>query len=68
MRNLVEAITEREKDLSYREHDPTRSGNGRRTLEKCENSLVISWLGTGVAKVIRMNAFEPMVGWKGEHP
>jgi hypothetical protein len=32
------------------------------------NYLVISWLGTGVAKVIRMNAYEPMVGWKGEHP
>ena len=32
------------------------------------NSLVISWLGTGVARVIRMNSSEPMVGWKGEHP
>jgi hypothetical protein len=29
---------------------------------------VISWLGTGVAKVLRMNASEPMVGWKEEHP
>jgi hypothetical protein len=27
------------------------------------NSLVISWLGMGVARVIRMNASEPMVGW-----
>jgi hypothetical protein len=32
------------------------------------NSLVISWLGTGVARVLRMNASEPMVGWKDEHP
>jgi hypothetical protein len=32
------------------------------------NSLVISWLGTGVARVLRMNASEPMVGWKGTHP
>jgi hypothetical protein len=26
------------------------------------NSLVISWLGTGEAIVLRMNASEPMVG------
>jgi hypothetical protein len=32
------------------------------------NSLVISWLGMGVARALRMNASEPMVGWKGEHP
>ena len=32
------------------------------------NSLVISWLGTGVARVLRMNSYEPMVGWKGTHP
>ena len=29
---------------------------------------MISWLGTGVARVLRMNVFEPMVGWKDEHP
>jgi hypothetical protein len=29
---------------------------------------VISWLGTGVARVLRGNAFEPMVGWRGENP
>ena len=29
---------------------------------------MISWLGTGVARVLRMNASEPMVGWKDEHP
>jgi hypothetical protein len=29
---------------------------------------VVSWLGTGVARVLRVNAAEPMVGWKGEHP
>ena len=32
------------------------------------NSLVISWLGMGVARAPRMNASETMVGWKGEHP
>ena len=32
------------------------------------SSLVISWLIMGVAKVLGMNASEPMVGWKGEHP
>jgi hypothetical protein len=54
--------------MSYREHDPNRSENGGRTLEKCENSLVISWLGMGVARVLRMNASVPMVRWKDEHP
>jgi hypothetical protein len=29
---------------------------------------VISWLGTGVARVLRMNASVPMVGWKDEQP
>jgi hypothetical protein len=29
---------------------------------------VISWLGTVVVRVLRMNASEPMVGWKDEHP
>jgi hypothetical protein len=42
--------------------------NRERILENCESSLVISWLGTGVARVLRMNASEPMVGWKDEHP
>jgi hypothetical protein len=32
------------------------------------NSLVISWFGMGVARALRMNASEPMVGWKGKHP
>jgi hypothetical protein len=32
------------------------------------NFLVISWLGMGVAKVLRINASEPMVGWKGAYP
>jgi hypothetical protein len=32
------------------------------------NSLVISWLGTGVARALRINTFEPMVVWKGKHP
>jgi hypothetical protein len=32
------------------------------------NSLGISWLGSGVSRVLRINASEPVVGWKGEHP
>jgi hypothetical protein len=40
----------------------------RGSLRNDISSLVISWLGTGVARVLRMNASEPMVGWKGEHP
>jgi hypothetical protein len=32
------------------------------------NSLVISCLGIGMDRVLRMNYFEPMVGWKGAHP
>jgi hypothetical protein len=30
--------------------------------------MVISWLGMGVARVLRINASKPMVGWKDEHP
>jgi hypothetical protein len=40
----------------------------RESLRIDINSLVISWLGTGVARALRMNLYEPMVGWKGEHP
>jgi len=36
--------------------------------EHIEVSLVISWLGMGVARVLRVNASEPMVGGKGKHP
>jgi hypothetical protein len=32
------------------------------------NSLVVSSLGMGVARVIRINSYEPMVGSKDEHP
>jgi hypothetical protein len=38
------------------------------SLRDVVNSLVISWLGTRVARVLRMNASEPMVRWKGAHP
>jgi hypothetical protein len=47
---------------------PKQKLNREGILENCEISLVISWLGTGVSRVIRMNSFEPMVGWKDEHP
>ena len=40
----------------------------RVSLRDGVNSLMISWLGMGVAKVLIMNASEPMAGWKGTHP
>jgi hypothetical protein len=40
----------------------------KESLRNYKSSLVISWLGTGVARALRMNASEPMVGWRGEHP
>jgi hypothetical protein len=40
----------------------------KKSMRNCESSLVISWLGMGVARVLRVNAYEPMVGWKGAHP
>ena len=36
----------------------------RVSLRDGVNSLVISWLGTGLARVLRMNSSNPMVGWK----
>jgi hypothetical protein len=29
---------------------------------------VISWLGMRVARMLKVNASEPTVGWKGEQP
>jgi hypothetical protein len=37
-------------------------------LRNYKISLVISWLGTGVDRVLRVNASESTVGWKGKHP
>jgi hypothetical protein len=56
--------------LMLREHmiNIVETVTKKEPLRNCKGSLVISWLGTGVAKVIRMNAYAPMVGWKGEHP
>jgi len=82
--NLVEVVTEREifkivqrtrpeekvASLMLRKHlitlieDVKEKGSMRIGI----NSLVISWIGIGVARVLRMNASEPMVGWKDEHP
>jgi hypothetical protein len=39
-----------------------------RIRERERDSLVVSWLGIGVARVRRVNSSKPMVGWKGEHP
>jgi hypothetical protein len=58
--NLVKALTEREKSLKVcREQNPSKSWNRERILENCESSLVISWLGTRVSRVLRMNASKP---------
>jgi hypothetical protein len=40
----------------------------KRPEEHKEVSLVISCLGMGVARVIRFNASEPTMGWKGKQP
>jgi hypothetical protein len=50
--NLTEAVTKIE----------------RVSEELQDFSLVISCLGMGVARVPRVNASEPTVGWRGEHP
>jgi hypothetical protein len=67
LRNLVEAIIERNL-LKLQRTKPEQKMNRERILKNCESSLVISWLVTWVARVLRVNAFEPMVGWKDEHP
>jgi hypothetical protein len=56
--------------LMLREHmiNLVEAVTEKEPMRNCKGSLVISWLGTGVARVLRMNASEPMVGWKGEHP
>jgi hypothetical protein len=84
MINLVEAMTEREISESIQRTRPkqkvtslisskhlinlTEDAKEKGSMIICINSLVISWLGMGVARVLRMNASEPMFGWKGEHP
>jgi hypothetical protein len=60
---------ERELDAEEASDKPRRViVTERVSLRDGVNSLVISWLGMGVARVLRMNASEPMVGWKGTHP
>jgi hypothetical protein len=60
---------ERELDAEEASDKPRRvTVTERVSLRDGINSLVISWLGMGVARVLRMNASEPMVGWKGTHP
>jgi hypothetical protein len=82
--NLIEAVTEKEISESLQRTRPEQKAASlmlrkhlinlaedvkeKGSLRIGINSLVISWLGTGVARALRMNASEPMVGWKGEHP
>jgi hypothetical protein len=84
MINLIEAVTERETfegiqslglewkfmSLMLRNHLINLAENAKEkgSMRTGINSLVISWFGTGVARVLRMNASRPMVGWKDEHP
>jgi hypothetical protein len=60
---------ERELDAEEASDKPRRVVVTERvSLRDGVNSLVISWLGTRVAKELRVNASETMVGWKGAHP
>jgi hypothetical protein len=59
----------RELDVEEASDKPRRGCDRERISEKLQEfPLVISWLGTGVARVLRVNASEPTVGWRGEHP
>jgi hypothetical protein len=40
----------------------------KESLRNYESSILISCLGMGVARVIRVNSSKTMVGWKGTHP
>jgi hypothetical protein len=82
--NLIEAIIDREiyesmqrtrpeqkvVSLMSRKHliNLTEDMKEKGLMRVGINSLVISWLGMGVAKMLRMNDSEPMVAWKDEHP
>ena len=60
---------ERDLDVEGASDKPRRVVATKRvSLRDGINSLVISWLGMGVARSLRMNASKTMVGWKGEHP
>jgi len=60
---------ERELDAEEASDKPRRVVVTERvSLRHGINSLVISWLGTIVARVLRLNSSEPMFGWKGTHP
>jgi hypothetical protein len=65
--NLAEAITEKN-IWELQRTEPEQKLNREGILENCERSLVISWLGKWVARVLRMNSSKPVVGWKDEHP
>ena len=58
-----------ELDVEEASDKPRRVAMTKRgSLRNDISSLVISWLGTRVARVLRMNSSEPKVGWKGKHP
>jgi hypothetical protein len=60
----------RELDVERAPDKPRRGYDRERIYEKfVEVYLMISWLSTRVARVLRVNSFEPiMVGWRGKHP
>jgi hypothetical protein len=84
MKNLVEDVTKREifesmqrmrleqkvVSLMLRKHltNPAEDAKEKGLMRIDINSMVISWLRMVVARVLRMNASKPMVGWKDEHP
>jgi hypothetical protein len=63
-----------EKRMQREEREPSCRKNRKsflreeRNTENLRDSLVVSWLGTGVDKMHILSASEPMVGWKGAHP
>jgi len=84
MINLLEAMTERKISKSMQRTGPEQKATSlmlRKHLIKFSedvkekgslrigiNSFVISWLGTRVARALRRNASDPMVGWKDKQP
>jgi hypothetical protein len=53
----------------HEEYDKPHKGYGKERVSKelQEFPLVISWLGTWVDRLLRVNSSKPIIGWKGEH-
>jgi hypothetical protein len=82
--NLIEAVTEKKISKMLQRPGPEKKATSlmlrkhlinlaevvkeKGSMRICINSLVISWHGTWVSRVLRMTSSEPMVGWNDEHP